>query len=340
MQTAAEFAIAFLPILLFLVFMRVMDSFQLVKVRQVIVTILVGFAVAFLAILTNSSLINLLDISTVSFSRFVAPVSEEILKFLFVVYLIRASKVGFMVDAAILGFAIGAGFAIIENIYYMNMLTEAGLLTWFVRGFGTAIMHGGTTAIAAIISKDLSDRKEWSQAVLFLPGLTTAILLHALFNMFILPPLTSALLIMLLLPPIFIMIFKQSEENTRKWLGTGLDSDLEMLRLLMAGNISETRIGNYLKSIQNKFTPSVVGDIICYLRVYLELSIKAKGILIMKENGFEMPPDPEIEAQFMELNYLESQIGKTGKLAMQPLLKLNNTDLWQLSMMQKNQTRG
>ena len=340
MQTAAEFAIAFLPILIFLIFMRVMDSFQLVKVRQVIVAILVGFTVAFLAILTNSSLINLLDISTVSFSRFVAPVSEEILKFLFVVYLIRASKVGFMVDAAILGFAIGAGFAIIENIYYMNMLTEAGLLTWFVRGFGTAIMHGGTTAIAAIISKDLSDRKEWSQAVLFLPGLTTAILLHALFNMFILPPLTSALLIMLLLPPIFIMIFKQSEENTRKWLGTGLDSDLEMLRLLMAGNISETRIGNYLKSIQNKFTPSVVGDIICYLRVYLELSIKAKGILIMKENGFEMPPDPEIEAQFMELNYLESQIGKTGKLAMQPLLKLNNTDLWQLSMMQKNQTRG
>jgi hypothetical protein len=55
----------------------------------------------------------------------------------------------------------------------------------------------------------------------------------------------------------------------------------------------------------------------------------------MKESGFEMPPDPEVEAQFMELNYLEKQIGKTGKLAIQPLLKLNNTDLWQLSMMRK-----
>ena len=340
MQTAAEFAIAFLPILLFLVFMRVMDSFQLVKVRQVIVTILVGFAVAFLAILTNSSLINLLDISTVSFSRFVAPVSEEILKFLFVVYLIRASKVGFMVDAAILGFAIGAGFAIIENIYYMNMLTEAGLLTWFVRGFGTAIMHGGTTAIAAIISKDLSDRKEWPAALVFLPGLLAAVALHALFNMFILPPLTSAMLIIILLPPIFLMVFKQSEQNTRNWLGTGLDSDMEMLRIVMAGNISESRVGNYLVSIQNKFTPAVVGDIICYLRVYLELSIKAKGILIMKESGFDLPPDPEIEAQFIELNYLEDHIGKTGKLAMQPLLKLNNTDLWQLSMMQTNRAKG
>lgn len=339
MQTAAEFAIAFLPILLFLVFMRVMDSFQLVKVHQVFMAILAGFAVAFLAILINSSLLKFLEISSSSFSRFVAPVSEEILKFLFVIYLIRASKVGFMVDAAILGFAIGAGFAIIENFYYMNVLTEAGLLTWFVRGFGTAIMHGGTTAIAAIISKDFSARKEWPRVWIFLPGLIAAIVLHTLFNMFILPPLTSALLIIILLPPIFLMVFKQSEQNTRSWLGTGLDSDMEMLRLLMAGNISETRIGNYLKSIQDKFTPALVGDIICYLRVYLELSIKAKGILIMKEYGFDMPPDPEIEAQFTELNYLENHIGKTGKLAIQPLLKLNNTDIWQLSMMQKNQAK-
>lgn len=317
-----------------------MDSFQLVKVWQVVFAITIGFAAAFSAILVNMNLFNWLDISTLDFSRFAAPVSEEILKILFVVYLIRASKVGFMVDAAISGFAVGAGFAIIENLYYMNMLTEAGLLTWFVRGFGTAIMHGGTTAIAAIISKDLSDRKEWPQLLIFLPGLSAAILLHALFNMFILPPISSALFILLLLPPIFLLIFRHSEQNTRKWLGTGLDSDMEILQILMAGNISETRVGNYLNSIQNKFTPAVVGDIICYLRVYLELSIKAKGILIMKENGFDLPADPDIDAQFNELNFLENQIGKTGKLAMQPLLKLKNTDLWQLSMIQKNQGKN
>ncbi|MCC5940445.1 MAG: PrsW family intramembrane metalloprotease [Balneolaceae bacterium] len=340
MQTAAEIAIAFLPILFFLLFMKVMDSYQLVKIKQVATAIMIGFSAAFAAIFVNSGLISHLEIDIVSFSRYVAPVSEEILKILFILYLIRARKVGFMVDAAILGFAVGAGFAIIENIYYMNMLTDAGLLTWFVRGFGTAIMHGGTVAIAAVISKDLSDRKEWPDLLIFMPGLFAAIVLHAAFNMFILPPLTSALLILLFLPPIFIMIFKQSEQNTRNWLGTGLDSDMEILRLLMAGNISETRLGQYLSSIQNKFTPAIVGDIICYLRIYLELSIKAKGILIMKESGFDLPPDPEIEAQFSELNYLEKQIGKTGKLAMQPLLKLNNTDLWQLSMMQKNQSSG
>lgn len=317
--------------------MRLIDSFKLVTFRQTVGAIIIGTLSAFAAILANSNLIIWMGLEPSQFSRFVAPITEEFFQILFVIYLIRAKKVGFAVDAAIYGFAIGAGFAIIENIYYMQALSNAGLLTWFVRGFGTAVMHGGTTAIASILIKDLSDHKEWPDVFIYSTGYFAAVLIHGLFNQFLLPPVTVTLLILLILPPVFYFIFKQSEQNTRVWLGTGLDSDMEMLRMLMAGNISESRIGSYLKSIENKFSAEIVGDIICYLRVYLELSIKAKGILIMKENGFELPPDPEVQAQFTELKYLENNIGKTGKLAIQPLLKLNNTDLWQLYMLQQDQ---
>lgn len=336
--TLVEFIIAFFPILAFLFILMIFDSFKLVSIRSLVLVILVGIVAAFLAILLNFNLIGWFDVSLRTYSRFFAPVTEEILKILFVIYLIRAKKVGFMVDAAILGFAIGTGFAIIENIYYMRVLSDAGLLTWFVRGFGTAVMHGGTTAIAGIITKDLSDRKSWPIAITFLPGLFAAILIHSLFNQFLLPPVTVTLLIITTLPPVVYLVFKKSEQNTRQWLGTGLDSDMEMLRLLLAGNISESRIGSYLKSIQEKFPAKIVGDMICYLRVYLELSIKAKGVLIMKENGFDMPSDPEIKSQFDELSYLEKNLGKTGKLAIQPLLKISDTDLWQLYMLQQDST--
>ncbi|MDX1640068.1 MAG: PrsW family glutamic-type intramembrane protease [Balneolaceae bacterium] len=313
------------------------DSFKLVKLRQTLLSIAAGAISAMFAVFVNYNLAISFGLDVSTLSRFVAPVSEEFFKILFVVYLIITRKVGFVVDAAILGFAIGAGFAIIENIYYMRTLTDAGLLTWFVRGFGTAVMHGGTTAIAAILSKDIADHKEWSFIATYLPGFGAAVLIHALFNQFLLPPVTVTLLIITILPPVLYFIFKKSEQNTRAWLGTGLDSDMEMLRMLMAGNISESRIGTYLHSIEDKFSAEIVGDIICYLRVYLELSIKAKGILIMKENDFDLPPDPEVRAQFEELNYLEQNIGKTGKLAIQPLLKLNNTDLWQLYLLQQGQ---
>ena len=48
-------------------------------------------------------------------------------------------------------FRVGCGFALIENLYVLWNAPDAGLATWVVRGFGTAIMHGGATAIVAVI---------------------------------------------------------------------------------------------------------------------------------------------------------------------------------------------
>ena len=53
-------------------------------------------------------------------------------------------------DAAIYGFAVGTGFALVENVYYLLSLPGAPAALWIVRGFGTAVMHGGTTAILAM----------------------------------------------------------------------------------------------------------------------------------------------------------------------------------------------
>jgi hypothetical protein len=52
----------------------------------------------------------------------------------------------------------------------------------------------------------------------------------------------------------------------------------------------------------------------------------------LKDSGIELEPDTFTIAQFKELEYLETQIGKTGKLAIQPLLNLKDTDLWQLTL--------
>ena len=60
-------------------------------------------------------------------------------------------RIGFLVDAAIFGFAVGTGFALAENLYYLHLAAEAGMGTWIVRGFGTALMHGGATALFAVM---------------------------------------------------------------------------------------------------------------------------------------------------------------------------------------------
>jgi len=63
--------------------------------------------------------------------------------------------------------------------------------------------------------------------------------------------------------------------------------------------------------------------------------LRAKGILMMRENGFDVPVDEATREKFAEMRYLESSIGKTGLLAIQPMLHMSHKDLWQLYMLGK-----
>ena len=105
-----------------------------------------------------------------AFSRFIAPATEETAKGAFIVYLILRRRIGFPVDAAQLGFAVGTGFAVVENLQYLRVLSGAGVVLWLVRGLGTAMLHGATTAIFAMLSQTAADRHRERGALVFLPG--------------------------------------------------------------------------------------------------------------------------------------------------------------------------
>ena len=158
-------AVALLPVLLFLAALVVLDSFKLVAPRSVARTILAGCISAVLCLLLNGWLLDALPVSTAVFARYLAPPLEEALKALPVALLIRRKRVGFLVDAAIHGFAAGAGFALVENVDYLRALPDASVPLWVVRGFGTALLHGTATAIFAILAKGLSDRRPGAAAV-------------------------------------------------------------------------------------------------------------------------------------------------------------------------------
>ncbi len=140
---------------------------------------------------------------------------------------------------------------------------------------------------------------------------------------------------LILLPIIIAVVFRHSEKITREWLEIGFDSDVWLLEYINTGNISDTKIGKYLHSLKDKFPGEIVADMLCLLRIHLELAVRAKGILMMREVGFENPIDPEIKQKFTELKYLEKNIGKTGKLAMSPILHTTSQDLWQMYLLDR-----
>jgi len=335
MTEPIKIVVSLFPVFVFLSALIFLDSFKLVNLRAILQTIGVGCAVAVLCLFLNSWLISLLALDLKIYARYIAPITEELFKALYLVYLLRAGKVGFMVDAAIYGFAVGAGFALVENVYYLHSLHSANILLWLVRGFGTAIMHGGTTAIFGMVAKNWTERKSSEAFLNFAPAILLAIVIHSAFNHFILPPILTTLSLMISLPALILFVFEQSERATRRWLGVGFDTDVELLDTLNTGKISETRVGQYLQTLRAHFPGEIVADMLCLLRLHLELAIRAKGILLMRQTGFKPSTDPEIKEKFAELRYLEKSIGKTGQLAILPFLHTSSRDLWQLYMLGK-----
>ena len=324
--------VGLLPVFAFLLALILLDSFKLVKLRTVARLIAAGGLAAVMSLILNRQIGMALGLDGPALARYLAPVVEELLKSAVVIFLIARHRVGFLVDAAIIGFAVGAGFAALENIQYFMVLGEESIALWIVRGFGTSLMHGSTTAIMAIISKQISDTHGGPHPWVFLPGLVVGTLLHSVFNHFFIAPTITTVLILVVLPAFFIAVFHLSESRTREWLGTGFDTDAELLEAIAAGQASDSRIGGYLEDLRHRFPPETVVDMVCLLRLRLELSIRAKGILLARQAGFDLPPDSDMEGRFAELRFLEHSVGRTGLLAMSPLFHFSDRDLWQYHM--------
>ena len=327
--------IGLLPVLCFLVALVALDSYKLVRLGDVALVIAAGCLAAGLSYLVNVAALDGLGVDFNRYARTIAPVVEEAIKGAVILLLIRTHRIGFLVDAAIFGFAVGTGFAMIENLYYLQDLGDAHIAVWIVRGFGTALLHGGVQAIFAVMVLAMSERRGKTDAGAVLLPLLTAVLLHSAFNHFVLPPIYQTLLVMVSLPPLMMLVFARSERAVEGWLGTGFDADRELLELLDSGNFSESPHGQYLFALREKFRGEVVADLVCYLRLHVELALRAKGLLMMRENGIDVAVDEPTRERFKEMLYLERTVGRTALLAIKPLLHMSHRDLWQLYMLGK-----
>jgi protease PrsW len=330
--SALYLAIGLLPVLVFLVGLVALDSYKLLRLRSVLWMLVLGAAAAGVSFLVNRAVLAR-GLDAALLTRYVAPVVEETLKASVIVYLLHRHRIGFLVDAAIRGFAVGAGFAAVENAHYFLVLTDTHPLLWVIRGFGTAVMHGGVTATMAILAKHSSDLRGRVTAPAWLPGLSFAVVLHSLFNHFLLTPQQSAIVLLVTLPVVFALVFRASQRATRSWLGVGFDTDSELLETMSSGRMSETRIGAYLESLRSRFQPEMLVDMLCLIRLHLELSVKAKGMLLAREAGFDVQPDDDARAQLEELRHLERTIGRTGNLALRPIFNMSSRDLWQFYLL-------
>src|SRR4029077_5369711 len=214
-----------------------------------------------------------------------------------------------------------------------------------IRGFGTAIMHGGTAAVLAMISNTLYERRPSGGLYLLLPGFLAAVALHTGFNCLLVRPALATLATLLVLPFVIYLVFDHSERILRNWIEVDLESDVKLLESISAGTFLGSNSGRYLQALRDRFRGEELAHMLCSLRVHCA-ALGApnggrgnRGGAPRGAPGRRKPglPDPPIEAEtrdrLTEFAHLERAIGKAGVLALRPLMMATGKEVWQLTLL-------
>lgn len=329
--------IALAPVVLLLFVFDRLDAFDLINLREILLLLGGGGVIAALCFFTNWRVLDGFPIGTSDYSRYVAPVIEETLKAVPIIALFAMNRLGFKIDAAIAGFALGAGFSMVENLWYLYMIAEANVTGWLVRGFGTAIMHGGTTALFAIASHEMTERQAEGaaaqyrfNAVLFLPGLLLAIILHGLFNALAGAPLVAMAATLLLAPATIFFALARNERATRHWLASDQAMHAQMLAEIRNGGFSGSALAGAIRDAAGRLGSKAAEDVLAYAELKTELVLRAEELILASQSGQSATVGTEDRAKFARLHKLEGRLGKAVTAAVSRELGFTRNDLWEL----------
>jgi RsiW-degrading membrane proteinase PrsW (M82 family) len=321
--------VTLLPTLAFLALLEQLDSFKLVSVRVLARTFLAGALLAAVAFFLNDALIRHVFSDRGTYSLYGAPVAEELLKASYMAFLFYRRRVGFLIDAAVLGFAVGAGFSFTENLYFLWSLTNVDMGVWVVRGFGTAMMHGGATAIFAVLAQNLTERHTQGSLLHHAPGLMAAIAVHMVFNQMTAMPVMAMGVVSLIVPAVLFLLFAKSEHAVHNYLLAGHELHERILVSLDEGFLA-TPEGKLIADIVLKFRGDHLKSVIEYIRLHTELVILAEEVLLAREARGKVPVPADVKRNFARLHALEREIGRTTLLALWPHLKFSRREMAEL----------
>ena len=313
--------VSVIPLLLYLLVLKSLDSFRIVHWRWLVVCMAVGCGSCLVAWAFS-------EMSAALAVPFYAPLIEEILKALVALCAMRLFRIVFFAEALCYGAAIGAGFSLVENIIYIYFSPDMLFATALFRGLGTSMLHIGCSSLFLVLWL-LAKNNSWKY-VFRLWGILPCILIHALYNLHLFQPLVQMVAVVVIFLVIFLCVSNYNEKCIGKWLDQSMMYDIDLLSAIKDGTLPDTKAGQYLMSVKEQFDPYVFLDIICYVQLYLELTITAKSRMMLRESGLidaESEDDKsQRTAMLKEFHTLRGNIGKMGEIILHPIVKMTAED--------------
>ena len=327
------FVAALLPVVIYIIVVYQIDNFSLISVKRLLLLILCGMLTA----LACFALFQLTGkIIPESQSDSVNPIIEEMVKGIPLLWLAARKKIVFFIDSVICGAAVGGGFSILENIFYLLLGDQMGIGTVLFRGLEVALVHMGCSALVAaglmlIVrmieysrSRSVVKKSDIAMSVFLL---SEAPVLHLFHNTFHFVPLVQFVFVIGTLGGLLVWTYFYDVEMIHSWIDTGLDKQLDLLASIKTGRLDDTPTGKFLESVKDAFPPKDFFDIICYVQLHVELSVASRSRVMLRETGLEdnLPLSDamkeQIISQYIEYKTLEKRLGNAARMTIAPIVK-------------------
>ena len=327
------FVAALLPVVIYIIVVYQIDNFSLISVKRLLLLILCGMLTA----LACFALFQLTGkIIPQSQSDSVNPIIEEMVKGIPLLWLATRKKIVFFIDSVICGAAVGGGFSILENIFYLLLGDQMGIGTVLFRGLEVALVHMGCSALVAAGLMLIVRMIEYSRARSVVKKSDIAMsvflmsegpVLHLFHNTFHFVPLVQFVFVIGTLGGLLVWTYFYDVEMIHSWIDTGLDKQLDLLASIKTGRLDDTPTGKFLESVKDAFPSKDFFDIICYVQLHVELSVASRSRVMLRETGLEdnLPLSDEMKeqiiSQYIEYKILEKRLGSAARMTIAPIVK-------------------
>jgi RsiW-degrading membrane proteinase PrsW (M82 family) len=256
--------------------------------------------------------------------RFVAPIVEEVLKAAILIYLVRRPNFTYFVDGAIYGFAVGVGFAVFENYFYLYQSQNEALGIAIGRVLSTNLMHATASGMVGSALGFARFQRFQGRAAFLLAGLLTAMIFHMGFNNITQSDIGSGWLLLYAAAVGFggtgfiAWVIRRGLTEQKQWIQDSLEKiDKRVITRNEAAAVDRLAdVHAILEPLEEIFGIETAERIEKFLMLQAQMGIKLKTIEKLNDEKMRENVHQEVERIRTEMESLRKQIGSHTMLSL------------------------
>jgi RsiW-degrading membrane proteinase PrsW (M82 family) len=334
-QNAPALLVATAIPLIFLVIIYTRDLYGTGARSTVAVCFVWGMVAYGIAFYANRGAMRELGVTFNMLTRYVAPFTEEILKALILIYLVRSTRFTYFVDGAIYGFAIGIGFAILENWFYVTT-RGAALSVAIGRVISSNLVHATASALISVtFGLARFQRTRARQALYVIGGLAVALLVHGGFNHMLLSVQASGTLLYIYAGAVgfggtglIVWLIRRGLAEERAWIEEMLGEADRVTEgeAKVVHRLAEAAV--ILAPLAERFGQEKAAQIGRFLVLQARLGILRKAVEKLPDERLRADVQAQADGIQQEMEAMRREVGAYPMLFLRSIFPEENRSVW------------